>query len=300
MSAPINFGTVALSQCVTAIFHPIGHAKILIQLGHEPIPAKLGTNWYGKEYYYYPNVLKYAGHIWTTDGFLGMYTGLVPRLIGAFTGTCVQNYVLEWLKQDEKKDEYEEEEGKEWIKSLCIKTGQETVAKCAAVISSQPFHVIMVRQIAQFVGGEKYYSGLFTAIGEIYGTEGVRGFFAGLTPRLIGEILQIWACNLIIGTVNRYLIPTKEAETYVPVFVGLVVSNFTYPFTLVSNIMAVAGTELVAASPPNMKPYASWTECWSHLAETGNIKRGNSQFCRVDNRGPEQLALQRVPKQPFY
>jgi hypothetical protein len=30
------------------------------QLGHEPIPAKLGTNIFGKEYYYYPNILKYG------------------------------------------------------------------------------------------------------------------------------------------------------------------------------------------------------------------------------------------------
>ncbi|XP_045196557.1 mitochondrial carrier homolog 2-like isoform X2 [Mercenaria mercenaria] len=300
MSAPINFGTVALGQCVTAIFHPVGHAKILIQLGHEPVPAKLGTNIFGKQYYYYPNILKYAGHIWTRDGFLGMYTGLLPRVLGAFTGTCTQNAVLEWLRQDEKKEEEEEEEGKDWIKTLCIKTGQETVAKCAAVIASQPFHVIMVRQIAQFVGGEKMYCGLFSGIGEIYHSDGIRGFFAGLTPRLIGEVIQIWACNLIIGSVNRYIIPTKEAQNYVPLFVGLVVSNFTYPFTLVSNVMAVAGTELVAASPPNMKPYASWTECWSHLKEMGHLKRGNSQFFRVDRSRMVQPVLKRTPGQSFY
>ncbi|XP_060555411.1 mitochondrial carrier homolog 2-like isoform X2 [Ruditapes philippinarum] len=301
MVAPINFGTVALSQCVTALFHPIGHAKILIQLGHEPIPAKLGTNIFGKEYYYYPNILKYAGHIWTTDGFIGMYTGLLPRVLGAFTGTCTQNAVLEWLRQDEKKEsEEEEEDGTDWIKTLCIKTGQETVAKCAAVISSQPFHVIMVRQIAQFVGGEKIYCGLFPAIGEIYHSDGIKGFFAGLTPRLLGEIIQIWASNLIIGALNKYVIPTKEAQSYVPLFVGLVVSNFTYPFTLVSNVMAVAGTELVAASPPNMKPYADWSECWKHLKETGNIKRGNSQFFRVDRNRVGKPLLQRVVKQaPF-
>lgn len=30
------------------------------QLGHEPIPAQLGTNLFGRQYYYYPNMLKYG------------------------------------------------------------------------------------------------------------------------------------------------------------------------------------------------------------------------------------------------
>jgi hypothetical protein len=41
-------------------FHPINYAKILIQLGHEPLPPFKSTSIFGREQLYYPNVFSYG------------------------------------------------------------------------------------------------------------------------------------------------------------------------------------------------------------------------------------------------
>ncbi|KAL4222502.1 Mitochondrial carrier 2 [Mactra antiquata] len=284
MAAPSNVINIALSSVTTAVFHPIGYSKILIQIGHEPIASKHGKYMlWGRDAYFYPNIFQYAGHIWNTDGFFGMYTGLLPRLIGSNLGRYVQNEILQRCTTEEKEvEEGEEDVLQNWLKTLCAQTSKESMARICAVVASQPFHVVMIRQMAQFVGGETSYNGFFPAIREVYNTDGLKGFFSGIVPRLIGELVQIWACNLVSSLLSRYLIDSKEIKTYVHHLCGFIISMYTYPFTVVSNIMAVSGTDMVAAQPPNMKPYVGWVDCWTHLKWQNQLNRGSKMYWRVD------------------
>ncbi|WAR08013.1 MTCH1-like protein [Mya arenaria] len=59
----MSLGQIALGSAVTALFHPTGYSKVLIQLGHEPIEPVLGKSFLGfgkKDVWYLPNVFKYS------------------------------------------------------------------------------------------------------------------------------------------------------------------------------------------------------------------------------------------------
>lgn len=279
----------AIGSCITAFFHPIGYTKTLIQIGHEPLPPVQVTTWFGKNKLCYPSVIKYIRHIKKMDGFFGLYRGLLPRILGGTVGNVVQSLTAEQFKalkpKEDSEEKGEDDELVNWLKAFCLQTSEETLCRCAGIICSQPFHVIMIRQMAQFVGGEKEYDGLFSSITEIYHNDGISGYFAGIIPRLIGEVFTIWLSNFIAHLVNKYLIESKEMKSYTAAATGLVISHITYPFTLVGNIMAVTGAELVVSKPPKMPIFANWRDCWRNLSEHGQLKRGSSMFWRYYN-GP--------------
>ena len=278
-----QFGTGAL---VTATLHPLGFAKVLIQTGYEPLPPKSSVSLFGKESLVYPNVLQYISHIKKVDGFWGMYRGVFPRVLSGTLGNIVQHNVAEKLKaaatdkKTEKSEGEEEDEVVSWLKNFCFDTTQETISRCCGIVVSHPLHVVTVRCMIQFVGRESAYDTVFGSLREIYNNDGILGFFAGLVPRLIGEILTVWITNFLARLLNRYLVEEKDMKSYTAAACGLVVSHFTYPLTLTSNIMAVNGSGLQGASPPRMPRYDSWIDCFSHLHSTGQLKRGASMFWR--------------------
>jgi len=283
---------LALGAGVSAGFHPLTYAKVLIQIGHEPLAPVATTSIFGRPVLAYPNVFKYMGHIRKRDGFLGLYRGLGYRIASGVLGSTVSNKVGQFLReQDEARNEEidDDEEDSESFKKVLKQTTNEMVARCAGLIVSQPTHVIMVRCMAQFVGEETVYSGLFSSISEIYHKEGLLGFFAGLAPRLLGEALTIWATNLLVHVINTYLVPkgqeTKFLKQYTSTICTLLVTQLTYPFSLVSNVMVVCDSGLAAGSFPNMPTYENWRQCLSALRSEGQLKRGSSLFFRY-YKGP--------------
>jgi len=73
------------------------------------------------------------------------------------------------------------------------KTSREITIKCWAIVVSHPLHVMALRCMSQFVGGESQYSSwnIFQNAIEIYKAEGISGFFDGLIPRLLFDISSI-------------------------------------------------------------------------------------------------------------
>ncbi|XP_076455387.1 mitochondrial carrier homolog 2-like [Babylonia areolata] len=285
--AAITLAQYGTGAFVTTALHPLGYAKVLIQAGYEPLPPTPSVSLFGKESLIYPNVLQYISHIHKVDGFSGLYRGLFPRVLSGTLGNFVQNSVAEKLKvvaadlQTRQANEGEEEdELAVWLKGFCIDTTQETISRCCGIVASHPLQVITVRCMLQFVGRETTYDSVFSSIREIYDNDGILGFFAGLMPRLVGEVLMVWVTNFLARLLNRYLVEEKDMKSYTAAACGLVVSHFTYPFTLTSNIMAVNGSGLVAASPPRMPRYDNWLDCFSDLGAKGQLKRGASMFWR--------------------
>lgn len=78
-----------------------------------------------------------------------------------------------------KKLNKEEDEDTKKVEVFVRKTSKEITVRCWSVVLSHPFHVMALRCMAQFVGGETNYSSwnVFHNIGEIYKNEGVSGFF---------------------------------------------------------------------------------------------------------------------------
>ncbi|KAH9525319.1 Mitochondrial carrier 2 [Bulinus truncatus] len=262
-----------------------------MQVGHEPLPAEVSKTFiFRKDVLVYPNIFKYLGHVKKVDGFFGLYRGVVPRVLAGTIGNIVQYNIQDRFKQydekNKKKDELgniikeAEDEFLPWLKQFAKETSQDTLGRCCGVIVSHPFHVIMVRSMAQFVGRETQYNSLFSSIKEVYQHDGVLGFFAGLVPRLIGEIIAIWVTSFLAKVINKYYIQEKDLKSYTSAACGLFVSHFTYPFTLVTNVMAVSGSGLAAGMPPNMPIYDNWWHCMNSLSSEGDLKRGANAFCR--------------------
>ncbi|NXU21195.1 MTCH2 protein, partial [Pardalotus punctatus] len=222
------------------------------------------------------------------------------------------------------------------LEQVLKETSREMVARSAATLITHPFHVITLRCMVQFIGRETKYryglgalggawdprilpdvipllpscaSGTLSAFATIYREEGILGFFAGLIPRLLGDILSLWLCNMLAYLINTYALENgvgsalgsgpqpcfgwiqvpllllqvstmTEMKSYSQAVTGFFASMLTYPFVLVSNLMAVNNCGLAGGLLPYAPTYSSWLDCWSQLHREGNMSRGNSLFFR--------------------
>jgi carrier protein len=258
---------------------------VLVQVGHEPLPPSLGRNLFGRQVYQLPGLFAYAKHIAKVDGKAGLFNGLAPRLCAGTIGTIVHSRVLQKCQEGDIKvtGDQKPEEGS--LLHVVNETTKEMIARSCATIVTHPFHVITLRCMVQFIGRETKYSGAFDSILTVYREEGVLGFFAGLIPRLLGDVLSLWICNLLAHLVNTYAIDdsmshTGEIKNCSQAVTGFFASILTYPFVLVSNLMAVNNCGLAGGLPPYASVYPTWVDCWRHLNSEGNMSRGNSLFFR--------------------
>uniref|UniRef100_A0A8C2YWE6 Mitochondrial carrier homolog 2 n=1 Tax=Cyclopterus lumpus TaxID=8103 RepID=A0A8C2YWE6_CYCLU len=271
-------GQVLLGSGLTVLSHPLMYIKVLIQVGHEPLAPSLGRNLFGRQVSQLPGLFAYAKHIIKIDGKAGLFKGLGPRLCAGSIGTIVHNMALIILFLDRILN-YQ----KTYLRTKA--TTKEMIARSCATIVTHPFHVITLRCMVQFIGRETKYSGVFDSIVTVYREEGVLGFFAGLIPRLLGDVLSLWICNLLAHLINTYAIDdsmshTGEIKNCSQAVTGFFASMLTYPFVLVSNLMAVNNCGLAGGLPPYASVCPTWVDCWRHLSREGNMSRGNSLFFR--------------------
>ncbi|XP_048765792.2 mitochondrial carrier homolog 2-like [Ostrea edulis] len=279
-----DFVSSGVSVAVITLLHPLGYSKVLIQLGHEPLAPYLSKELlWRRPRHYYPTVFSYIRHIKRQDGFFGIYRGLVPRILEGIVGSYVTQNVTGYLKK--KYPINKDEQGPEvmiFFKHFGMQASQEIAAKSLAIVVSQPLQVIALRMMAQFVGQETLYRNIFASMMEIYENEGIAGFYAGIVPRLIGDALAIILINLVADVLNRYFITEKEYKSYTSAISSLFVTQFTYPFEVVSRNMSVKPARLQAAK--DMPDYSGWVDCWNTLKQAGKLKNGSNLFIRFARR----------------
>ncbi|NWI63179.1 MTCH2 protein, partial [Todus mexicanus] len=314
---------VLLGSGLTVLSQPLMYVKVLVQVGYEPLPPTLGRNIFGRQVYQLPGLFAYAKHIVKVDGRAGLFKGLAPRLCSSAIGTVVHGKVLQDRSlsrggcsppaaSSRLQPGASKQEPVSSLEQVLKETSREMVARSAATLITHPFHVITLRCMVQFIGRETKYSGTLSAFATIYREEGILGFFAGLIPRLLGDILSLWLCNMLAYLINTYalengrrgmgkgprgqpevvarglkvpfLLPQvstmAEMKSYSQAVTGFFASMLTYPFVLVSNLMAVNNCGLAGGLLPYAPTYSSWLDCWSQLHREGNMSRGNSLFFR--------------------
>ncbi|KAJ8260255.1 hypothetical protein GJAV_G00178850 [Gymnothorax javanicus] len=286
-SAPVDMDTaiVLLGAGVTVITHPLLYVKLLIQVGHEPLPPTVGTTMFGRKVMYLPGFFSYARHIVRVDGKRGLFRGLSPRIMSSAISTMVRSKVKQAVPAEDTEQMSNRDDRKTSFKKVVRETSHEMVVQCLARIVTHPFHVISVRCMAQFVGREIKYRGLFSCISKIFQEEGVGGFFVGLIPHVLGEVIFLWCCNLLAHLINTYAVDDNFSQapavrSYTKFVMGIAVSVLTYPFMLVADLMAVNDCGLAAGLPPNSPIFKSWVHCWRHLSIQGQLFRGSSFFFR--------------------
>nr|XP_009670867.1 PREDICTED: mitochondrial carrier homolog 1 isoform X3 [Struthio camelus australis] len=178
------------------------------------------------------------------------------------------------------------------LRKVVKETSHEMMMQCASRVVSHPLHVISMRCMVQFVGREVKYSGVFSAIGRIFKEEGILGFFVGLVPHILGDVIFLWCCNLLAHFINTYAVDDNFSQasvirSYTKFVMGIAVSMLTYPFLLVGDLMAVNNCGLCAGLPPYAPAFTSWIHCWRYLRAQGQLFRGSSLLFR---RAPAQAA----------
>ncbi|XP_035500560.1 mitochondrial carrier homolog 1-like isoform X3 [Scophthalmus maximus] len=171
------------------------------------------------------------------------------------------------------------------LRKVVKETSHEMIIQCLSRVATHPLHVMSVRCMAQFVGREVKYSGMIRCITSIFKEEGVAGFYVGLMPHMLGELLFLWGCNLLSHLINTYAVDESFSQasavrSYTKFVMGVAVSVLTYPFMLVADLMAVNNCGLAAGLPPRSPVFKSWLRCWNHLSLKGHLFRGSSLFFR--------------------
>ncbi|XP_044068796.1 mitochondrial carrier homolog 1-like isoform X9 [Siniperca chuatsi] len=185
---PVDVDTAVfmLGAGVTAITHPLLYVKLLIQVGHEPLPPTVGTTMFGRRVLYLPGFFSYAQHIVKVDGKRGLFRGLSPRLVSSAISTVVRSKVKQ-VALLSKRDDVQTSLGK-----VVKETSHEMVVQCLSRVATHPFHVMSVRCMAQFVGREVKYG--------------------GLVPHVLGEVLFLWCCNLLAHFINTYAVDESFSQ----------------------------------------------------------------------------------------
>ncbi|XP_072853544.2 mitochondrial carrier homolog 1 isoform X1 [Pogona vitticeps] len=276
---------VALSAGFTALSHPLLYVKLLVQVGHEPLPPTVGRNLLGRKVLYLPGFFAYAGHIVKVDGKRGLFRGLTPRILSSTLSTISRGQVKKAFPLEDMEHVSNKDDVKTSLRKVAKETSHEMMMQCVSRVISHPLHVISMRFMVQFIGREVKYRGVFSSIGTIWKEEGLLGFFVGLVPHILGDVIFLWCCNLLAHLINTYAVDdnfnqASVIRSYTKFVMGIAVSMLTYPFLLVGDLMAVNNCGLLAGLPPYAPVFSSWIHCWKHLSAQGQLFRGSSLLFR--------------------
>uniref|UniRef100_A0A3B3ZJH1 Uncharacterized protein n=1 Tax=Periophthalmus magnuspinnatus TaxID=409849 RepID=A0A3B3ZJH1_9GOBI len=238
--AEVLSAAVLLGAGATAIQHPVIYIKLVnlfvLQVGHEPLPPTWGTTLFGRKVLYLPGLFSYGEHVF-------VYACLCDRnlmyICGRMLHVCVVKCYYMCLTNI-------------WLCVSQHSTSSRWMVNVAC-LEACPLTLFAVLCMVQ-----------------IFKEEGLAGFYVGLVPHVLGELLYLWGYNLLCHFINTY----AEDDTVRFRF------SLLYPFTLVADLMALNDCGLAAGLPPYSPVFKSWLHCWSHLRSQGNLFRGSSLFFR--------------------
>ncbi|CAJ0955561.1 unnamed protein product, partial [Mesorhabditis belari] len=297
---------LAAKTLVTGLTYPITVVKTLIQLGHEPFPLSTGKIFVfcGRNAYFLPNGFSYAQQLAHAKGLSILWTGLdsalVSFVVGGVAGHVATKFLNDHYPAVGGSAEFEGKEEKnmtdhESFRRMLRAAIRDSTVRTFAVACARPFTVVCIRQVAQVIGGETKYQSVFHGLRLVGVEEGPGGLFSGFIPQLLGELLVIWGVHSLTYFAERAIIRSglyeKAAENEqgqkelddvrkaVHFIVPFVVNSAAYPYSVVSTVMAVAGSGLAVSFLPYSPAFPNWMNAWDYLKPHG-LKRGARLFLR--------------------
>jgi len=230
------------------------------------------------------------------DGWRALYRGLGNSIIDEIVTLTVHSVVQHQVAGAVKKlplsivsgngDVPDTEENVETTRAIAVRAVRMLIVSCitqtTVEILVRPFHVIVVRSIAQHVGKETLYSTIWGAAKEIYQEEGLSGFYAGIIPAILGHICSCFLYSALwfgfelvaINTPYNWAKMVIRGLVEVPML-AYFPRSYCYPFSLMSTLMAVNNCRLKAGIPPQMPIFNGWRECYRYLSTSGLMYRGS-------------------------
>jgi solute carrier family 25 folate transporter 32 len=152
----------------------------------------------------YKNSLDAIYNLLKTDGFLGLYKGLIPGLFGTLNGTiqmvCYEKMKSFWLKRLQKRAEamHIDEAPKQDTMHFSLFSSS---SKLIAVICTYPFQLVRARLQDQ----HQNYRGLTDVIRKTYTNERLYGFYKGLIPALVRVVPAASVTFIVYENLLKFL-----------------------------------------------------------------------------------------------
>lgn len=277
--------------------------QVLIQLGYEPSSPEQRYSFIFRQYlYYYPGLFGYARRIIQQDGWRALYRGVGGSMfaevvhlsaVGVIRPTVnhmISKIPLQTVPADSGGDVPDTEPANvETIRGILVRALRtflsSTITSMAVEMIVHPFHVISIRMIAQHVGKEAIYTSVWRSTREIYREEGFSGFYAGIVPALLAHLTRcvIYSSMWILFEVMAIHAPYNWAKMLIRVLIGIPLLNYlprsySYPFLLMSNVMAANNARLMIGQPPSTPVFNGWRDSYRHLKSIGALYRGSVVF----------------------
>lgn len=267
-----------------------------MQFGYEPVPPRQRYNIILLQYFwYYPGIIGYTRHIVRERGWLALYRGVLPSVIEGVISEVVLDHLRPWmlslvghlpLEEIETmgNDTPDNVDNITTTRATLVRATKGFVilsfSRCLTELVTRPFRVMALRVIAQHVGQETIYSSVQQAIRHVYREEGIAGFYSGLVPALLEHIVSSLVFEVVLVLIEEAtkLVPStllKMSMVLMKVpLAAYLAKSYSYPFRLVSNLMAINDSGLAAASVH----FSDWHDCWRRLSTTGNLYRASAIF----------------------
>jgi len=299
---------IAVKAGIGLVTYPLTFSKTLFQLGFEPYPLSTGKVFVfaGREAYFLPNAFKYVRNVYNDFGLAALYRGAEAGLVGTVAGGFAAYYSEKYLDahypeiggsklNDDKKDD--ELSNYESFRVHLRHAIRRSISSSIGITVTHPFTVLMVREIAQHIGGEYKYPNVFLGLLRVGDEEGLPGFFSGIVPILIANLIRTWGIAGLGYAASRLLIKAEKDSTdedgkeavrnlrkYTPYLIPFTVNAFSYPFEVCATVFAVVGSHLAVSMVPYAPSFNHWTETYDYLKPAG-LGRGARLFLR-EHKGP--------------
>uniref|UniRef100_A0A0N5A6I2 Uncharacterized protein n=1 Tax=Parastrongyloides trichosuri TaxID=131310 RepID=A0A0N5A6I2_PARTI len=289
-----------------AVVLPVNVVKTLMQLGYEPFPLEMGKRFIvvGHDAYFLPNGIKYMFKLAEKNGVAVLFRGFDCYIASNFINEVAKKSLHEYIDLEyptlggvkkENSDDFTKLSTEEAVAVSFRNYVRDMFVSNTAMIISRPLAVLFVRNVAQIIGGENKYTNLIGDIFKIGREEGLRGLFAGLAVSIVGTSLIVTVQHVVSFTIERGLLtlPPTEGETederitkikktysLISNIIPFISNSFSYPYMLISSIMAVTGSQLACSVMPYTPVFNHYEDYYGYLKPNGSITRGSKLFLR--------------------
>ena len=275
-SPPNSLEMMRIAEAVldVIIAQPLRVIGTLRRLGHEPVPPRQCYSFISGQYlWYYPGIIGYTRGLIRERGWLGLYRGFTVCVVDSIVGNLVLDlcqplvtYLVTRIPENMTTNV-----GFGFLLRLARMFLYNSLLHCLVEVIRRPFQVMAVRAIAQHVGQETVYSSVLQAVRHIYSEEGITGFYSGLAPALIRQV--IGSVVIVIATmVAEILVSSDRLRTPAKRILSASFSMICcHPYLVMSDLMAVNNSRLAIVS----RHFTDWRDCWRHLRATNNLYRAD-------------------------
>ncbi|XP_060559610.1 mitochondrial thiamine pyrophosphate carrier-like [Ruditapes philippinarum] len=252
-----------------AVTQPFDVLKIRFQLQIEPISKSSSSSKYNGLYQAFRCIVK-------EESYRALWKGHIPAQVLSVGYGIVQFSVFEYTT----KVAWEilpEKYGKEYRPLTHLICGG--ISACFSTMTVQPVDVLRTRFVAQ--GEPKTYTSLNHAARSIYRVEGVRGFYKGLTPAVIGIApqmgLQFGFYALLQNVWNTvFNLPQGHHPDTIESFIcgsgsGFFSKLLIYPLDLMKKRLQIQGFEEARHRFGKVSKYSGLVHCIKTLVKEEGI-----------------------------